>query len=72
MTTKSINNHPAAEMYAREHVSGKLSRREFLARTTALGLTSTAAYALIGAQKVEAGAHAKKVARSECKWKYAL
>ncbi|WGI20697.1 ABC transporter substrate-binding protein [Amylibacter sp. IMCC11727] len=60
MTTTPINTHPVAEMYAKEHAAGELSRREFLARTTALGLTSTAAYALIGAQKVEAAAHAKK------------
>ncbi len=60
MTSTPINTHPAAEMYAKEHAKGELSRREFLARTTALGLTSTAAYALIGAQKAEAAAHAKK------------
>ena len=60
MTTTPINTHPVAEMYAKEHAKGELSRREFLARTTALGLTSTAAYALIGAQKAEAAAHAKK------------
>ncbi len=60
MTTTPINTHPVAEMYAKEHATGELSRREFLARTTALGLTSTAAYALIGAQKAEAAAHAKK------------
>ena len=41
--------HPAAEMYAREHLDGKLGRREFLARATALGVTATAAYGLIGA-----------------------
>jgi peptide/nickel transport system substrate-binding protein len=60
MTTTPTNTHPAAEMYAKEHATGELSRREFLARTTALGLTSTAAYALIGAQKAEAAAHAKQ------------
>ena len=60
MTTTTTNTHPAAEMYAKEHATGELSRREFLARTTALGLTSTAAYALIGAQKAEAAAHAKQ------------
>ena len=60
MTTTPINTHPVAEMYAKEHATGELSRREFLARTTALGLTSTAAYALIGAQKAEAAAHAKQ------------
>jgi peptide/nickel transport system substrate-binding protein len=40
--------HPAAAMYAREHLAGQLSRREFLVRTTALGVTATAAYGLIG------------------------
>jgi len=36
-------------MYAKEEKAGLLSRREFMARTTALGVTATAAYALIGA-----------------------
>lgn len=40
--------HPAAEMYAREVAEGKLSRREFLTRTTALGVSAAAAYGLIG------------------------
>jgi len=40
--------HPAAKMYADEVRAGKLSRREFLTRTTALGLSATAAYGLIG------------------------
>ncbi|KPQ04381.1 MAG: peptide/nickel transport system substrate-binding protein [Rhodobacteraceae bacterium HLUCCA09] len=51
--TKSIDTgrcvHPGAEMYAREHLAGKLSRREFLTRATALGVTAAGAYALIGA-----------------------
>ena len=59
MTSITTDTHPVAEMYAKEHASGELSRREFLARTTALGLTSASAYALIGATKAEAGAHAK-------------
>jgi len=41
--------HPAAQMYAREHLDGRLDRREFLTRATALGVTATAAYGLIGA-----------------------
>ena len=45
-TPESI--HPVAQMYAEEHRAGKLSRREFLARTTALGVSSVAAYGLIG------------------------
>jgi peptide/nickel transport system substrate-binding protein len=40
--------HPAARMYAAEHAAGKLSRREFLVRSTALGVSATAAYGLIG------------------------
>ncbi|MEM7091083.1 MAG: ABC transporter substrate-binding protein [Pseudomonadota bacterium] len=50
--TKDVNektpNHWAAEMHAQEYRDGKLSRREFLARTTALGVTTAAAYGLIG------------------------
>jgi peptide/nickel transport system substrate-binding protein len=40
--------HPAAEMYAAEVRSGLLSRREFLARSTALGVSAVAAYGLLG------------------------
>jgi peptide/nickel transport system substrate-binding protein len=40
--------HPAALMYAEEVQAGKLSRREFLARSTALGVTAAAAYGLLG------------------------
>ena len=40
--------HPAAQMYASELAEGKLSRREFLTRTTALGVSAAAAYGLIG------------------------
>lgn len=40
--------HPLARMYARECGDGKLSRREFLTRATAMGLSSAAAYGLIG------------------------
>ena len=53
--------HPAAEMYANELKSGKLSRREFLARTTALGLTAASAYTLGGfEQPAYAGGHIKQ------------
>ncbi len=37
--------HPAAQMHAQEYKDGKLSRREFLTRATALGVSATAAYA---------------------------
>ncbi len=40
--------HSAAHMYASEYAEGKLSRREFLTRTTALGVSAVAAYGLIG------------------------
>ena len=40
--------HAAAVMYAEEHKAGQLSRREFLTRTTALGVSATAAYGLLG------------------------
>jgi peptide/nickel transport system substrate-binding protein len=40
--------HPGARMYADEYRAGKLSRREFLTRTTSLGVSAAAAYGLIG------------------------
>jgi len=40
--------HPAATMYAGEVARGELSRREFLVRTTALGVSAAAAYGLLG------------------------
>jgi peptide/nickel transport system substrate-binding protein len=40
--------HPAAAVQARDYRAGKLSRREFMTRATALGLSATAAYGLIG------------------------
>jgi len=53
--------HPAALTYAEDEKAGKLSRREFLARTTALGLTSAAAYGLLGlTAPAQAGGHAKQ------------
>ncbi|MGV6839052.1 MAG: ABC transporter substrate-binding protein [Planktomarina sp.] len=48
MTQSNEFMHSAAQMYADECQAGKLDRREFLARATALGLTATAAYGLIG------------------------
>ena len=48
MNKISAGVHPAALMYADEVATGKLSRREFLVRTTALGVTATAAYGLLG------------------------
>lgn len=40
--------HPAARMYANEVRDGKLSRREFLVRATALGVAAPTAYGLLG------------------------
>ncbi|SLN44358.1 Periplasmic oligopeptide-binding protein precursor [Pseudoruegeria aquimaris] len=40
--------HPAVHMHAQEVAAGKLSRREFLTRATALGVTATTAYGLMG------------------------
>ena len=52
--------HPAVHMHAAEVVAGDLSRREFLTRATALGVTATAAYAMIGAKPAAAAAHAQQ------------
>jgi peptide/nickel transport system substrate-binding protein len=46
--THEAGLHSAAQMYASEYADGKLSRREFLTRTTALGVSAAAAYGLIG------------------------
>jgi len=48
MTIDAKQVHKAALMYADEYKSGKLSRREFLTRTTGLGVSAAAAYALGG------------------------
>ena len=57
MSQDTINGkplHKSVEMYAEECKAGNLSRREFMARATALGATATAAYALIGLDPAEA------------------
>lgn len=59
MTKETINGkpmHKAVSMYAEECKAGKLSRREFLTRATALGATTVAAYSMIG---LDAPAHAE-------------
>jgi peptide/nickel transport system substrate-binding protein len=57
--TKDKAVHPAARMYAQEVRDGVLSRREFLARTTALGVSAAAAYGLLGLDApAQAEAHA--------------
>lgn len=40
--------HPAARLYAEEVRAGTLSRREFLTRASALGVSAAAAYGLLG------------------------
>ena len=61
MTQKNDFMHPAAKMYAQEVKAGELDRREFLSRATALGLTTVAAYGLLGLDTpAQAGGHAKK------------
>ena len=61
MTQKINFMHPAAKMYAQEVKDGKLDRREFLSRATALGVTTVAAYGLLGLDTpAQAGGHAKK------------
>ncbi|QDC09655.1 ABC transporter substrate-binding protein [Oceanicola sp. D3] len=54
-TTEAV--HSAARMYAAEHLEGKLDRREFLTRATALGVTAAGAYSLIGAEPASAESH---------------
>lgn len=48
--------HPAAVMYSEEVKAGKLSRREFLTRASALGVMAPAAYGLLGLAAPEAQA----------------
>lgn len=53
--------HPAVEMYANEVAAGKLSRREFMARATALGATSLGAYGVLGVSApAKAAGHAQQ------------
>jgi len=52
--------HPAATMYADECKAGRLSRREFLTRASALGVATPVAYGLLGLDApAQAAAHAK-------------
>ncbi len=58
MTRPITKIHSAAHMYAQEFEEGAMSRREFLTRATSLGLSATAAYAMIGmSSPVNAAAH---------------
>jgi peptide/nickel transport system substrate-binding protein len=64
MTKDTIHGkplHDAVKMYAEECKAGSLSRREFLARASALGATTAAAYTMIGLDTpVQAMSHAKQ------------
>lgn len=63
MTETTINGkplHPAVAMYADEFKAGKLSRREFLARSSALGATAAAIYTMGGLTPAKAAAHGAK------------
>ena len=60
MTHDTNKVHSAAAMYADEFKAGKLSRREFLTRATALGVASATAYTLGGLQQpAQAAGHMK-------------
>ncbi len=52
--------HAAAHMYKKEFEAGKMDRREFMTRATMLGVTATAASAMIGATPAQAAAHAQQ------------
>lgn len=58
---KSAPFHPAAKRFAVEVAAGTLSRRDFLTRATTLGVTSAAAYGLLGLkQPAAAEAHVEQ------------
>ena len=59
--TKTKPLHPAATMHLQELKDGKLDRREFLVRTTALGVSAAAAYGLLGLDAPAALAQDAKV-----------
>jgi len=59
--TINNTNHPLAKIFLKDAQDGKISRREFMVRTTALGITTTAAYNMLGvAAPSTAQAAAKK------------
>ena len=59
MQTIEAPLHPAALMHAQEVRDGKLSRREFMTRATALGVSAVAAYGLLGLDAPLAAQEAK-------------
>lgn len=61
MTSPNKPVHPAALTYLKDAQAGKIDRREFLARTTALGVTSAVAYGMLGlSSPARAAAHAQQ------------
>ncbi|MFV0490570.1 MAG: ABC transporter substrate-binding protein [Pseudorhodobacter sp.] len=57
MSMKTVSDgmiHPGAVMYSEEAKAGRLSRREFLTRASALGVSVPAAYGLLGLAAPEA------------------
>ncbi|NKX71805.1 ABC transporter substrate-binding protein, partial [Rhodobacteraceae bacterium R_SAG1] len=70
MTNDTITGtaiHPAAKMYASEALAGKMDRREFLTRATALGVSASAAYGMIGLDSpVQAAGHMKEGGTMRC------
>lgn len=61
MTSSNKPVHPAALTYLNDVQAGKLSRREFMSRTTALGVTSSAAYGMLGlSSPARADGHAQQ------------
>ncbi|MBK5926890.1 ABC transporter substrate-binding protein [Rhodobaculum claviforme] len=53
--------HPAARLHAREVAEGRLSRREFLTRATALGVSVPVAYGLLGVAAPRADTPARRM-----------
>lgn len=61
-TPKAETLHPAARLYSDEVRAGTMSRREFLTRSSALGVSATAAYGLLGLAAPKALAEGTPVA----------
>ncbi len=47
-TTRDAARHPGIRTYARDYAAGKMSRRDFLTRASALGASTAVAYGMIG------------------------
>ena len=51
--------HPVVKKAAQDTIDGKVTRREFLATATALGVTGAAAMSMVGMKPAMAGSHGK-------------